>query len=708
MDITAFFPEEDISDNEVQSNEYKKNLFKLANRGCINTLQYSYFQNYIKISGTVCNLKGFIEQINGLKEIRNVNKMENNNENSDKYIELIKEFRSNLAQALNKFFKYDEENDIMRINKNIKYYMTRSDSIDFTKEQKNALQSMYEFLIDNNKNTFGLYGFAGSGKTTTVVEFVSYMMRNKYLNKVVFAAPTNKALNVIKTKFKVHIKKIIETLFDKKLEDTFNFDDELEFLEQKQIIIKFLTIHKLLMFKTDYSVSGDMIFIRDAKNGSVIPDFELVIIDECSMISMDMIDNIFEEIRIITNINNRISKDCCKQMPKIIFTGDPAQLPPVNEEDSSIFCKTTIELPFEAYLEAMKYKISNTVSSNIASILDNKYKILLKDLSIMETVLLTNVVRSKIDNVTKVCYELRKWIKDNEEPKLDKFNDSKGVYFYNNNQIRNKIQSDWFKKFLTSVKEDKSCIIITWTNKQTDIYNETIRQFIFKGKKIQKFEQHDILMLSDFYGLDMGETFVKQKLYTSEQIKVISTKKMQVPINQFDTIINNSIKKMKQGIKIENKIKELITGLNELFCKEIKFMCWILKVHKFGEELSHNMTLIIIDDIDIERYTKYKSESCIVIKNFAKQMMAQYRTCPKQIEKNIIKPLWKQWNKIFVEPFANVNYGYSITCHKAQGSSFYDVFVDLDDILLNSRSNEAKKCAYTACTRPSNELHILI
>jgi ATP-dependent exoDNAse (exonuclease V) alpha subunit len=121
------------------------------------------------------------------------------------------------------------------------------------------------------------------------------------------------------------------------------------------------------------------------------------------------------------------------------------------------------------------------------------------------------------------------------------------------------------------------------------------------------------------------------------------------------------------------------------------------------------MTLIVVDDTDSERYEKFKSESSMAIKNFSKHMLNQYRTSPKQIEKFIIKPLWKQWNKIFVEPFANVNYGYSITCHKAQGSSFYDVYVDLDDILLNSqRPVEAKKCAYTAATRTSNELNVLV
>jgi hypothetical protein len=396
-------------------------------------------------------------------------------------------------------------------------------------------------------------------------------------------------------------------------------------------------------------------------------------------------------------------------IPKIVFTGDPAQLPPVNEVDSSIFCKSEKELSFVSYTNAMSFKYNNAVSSDAESIMEYKYKILVEDLSKMKSILLKHVVRSRLDNVTKVCHEFRRWIKEEDLPALEQFRGKKGVYFYNNDQNVNKIRSEWFTKFLSSIKNGDTSIIITWTNKQTDIYNETIRRQIFHGKKLQKFEPSDVLMLSEFYGLDLGEDFVKQRLYTSEQIKILTTKMVEVPINSFEMITNAGLKRMKQYIKVEGRIKELIDGLNNYFCKNTKFMCWILKVHKFGEETENTMTLIVVDDIDLEKYNKYKTDSALAIKNFSKQLLNVYRTAPKQVESFVVKPLWKQWTKIFVEPFANVNYGYSITCHKSQGSSFYDVYIDLDDILQNSqRPTEAKKCAYTAATRTINELNVLI
>ena len=77
------------------------------------------------------------------------------------------------------------------------------------------------------------------------------------------------------------------------------------------------------------------------------------------------------------------------------------------------------------------------------------------------------------------------------------------------------------------------------------------------------------------------------------------------------------------------------------------------------------------------------------------------------IERFIMKPLWKYWNDNFVAQFANVIFGYSVTTHKAQGSTFNNVFIDADDILQNTNDNEAKRCIYTSHTRCSNEIHIL-
>lgn len=652
--------------------DYKNIITEITNKGCISTMQSKHLLDFGNIK-SICNLLWIIEILNKLDD----------------------DIKLRLKNIFSEIIKYKDGE--LQIKKNIRYYLTRTDTINLTLEQKKAMHTLYNFIIDYKKNTLGVYGYAGTGKTTTVVEYVSYMIFNKYLKKVAFTAPTNKAVNVIKSKFKHHIKRIIEHLFEKQLSDNFNFDDELDYLEQNGIVIKFMTIHKLLMFQTDYSLEGETIFVRNSKKKSLISHFELVIVDECSMIGIAIIDSIFEELRKINQLSTGYNS------PKLIFTGDPAQLPPVNEDESTIFCKSKKDLSYKKYKECVIYNYNNTICNGNVKI---NYNLLINDLLQMKNILLTNVVRSRIANVTNVCYELREWITIDKFPELEKYKDCNGVNYFEYNTNLNKVKTDWFKKFLLSIKNNEISIIVTWTNHQTNTYNDYIRRQIF-GEKIQKFEANDILMLSEFYGLDAGEDIIKQKLYTSEQIKVINTKIVDVPINSFQIITNYGLRQMKQLTKIEKNIKELIDGCNKFYCSNVFFSCWVLKVYKCGDDTKNNMTIIVIDDKSKIKYEKHKTDTATAIKNFSKEMVSKYKL--SEVEKFIIKPLWKQWHKIFVEPFACVNYGYSTTCHKGQGSSFYDVYVDLHDILQNyKRITETKKCAYTAATRAINELNLLI
>ena len=63
------------------------------------------------------------------------------------------------------------------------------------------------------------------------------------------------------------------------------------------------------------------------------------------------------------------------------------------------------------------------------------------------------------------------------------------------------------------------------------------------------------------------------------------------------------------------------------------------------------------------------------------------------------KEFWELKNK-----FNKVRYGFAITAHRAQGSTFEDVFVDQQDILANREEREAFQCLYVAESRASNRV----
>ena len=85
-----------------------------------------------------------------------------------------------------------------------------------------------------------------------------------------------------------------------------------------------------------------------------------------------------------------------------------------------------------------------------------------------------------------------------------------------------------------------------------------------------------------------------------------------------------------------------------------------------------------------------------------------YKDQIDKIEDTIIKHLWNEMNEKFIEPFANIKEGFSITTHKSQGSTFCNVFIDCHDIFKNRDNNVYMRCIYTALTRASNKVYILI
>ena len=67
--------------------------------------------------------------------------------------------------------------------------------------------------------------------------------------------------------------------------------------------------------------------------------------------------------------------------------------------------------------------------------------------------------------------------------------------------------------------------------------------------------------------------------------------------------------------------------------------------------------------------------------------------------------LWKRfWD--LKDLFHDIRYAYAITAHRSQGSTYENVWVDYQDILLNRTRREAFQCLYVACSRPATRLYL--
>lgn len=61
---------------------------------------------------------------------------------------------------------------------------------------------------------------------------------------------------------------------------------------------------------------------------------------------------------------------------------------------------------------------------------------------------------------------------------------------------------------------------------------------------------------------------------------------------------------------------------------------------------------------------------------------------------------------IITSSYLDVDYGYALTVHKSQGSTYEDVYVEYNNILSNRKEIEKLKLLYTAITRSANKLYV--
>lgn len=550
-----------------------------------------------------------------------------------------------------------------------------------SKSQIDSIHKLKQFMLDPDRKIFGLYGYAGTGKTFIILKFLFDLINAKFITSFVFTAFTNKAVIVGESKANEFIKNIIENKFNTQSK---TLDENITTLSDKGIIIEFMTTHKLLGYKDDYEINGKKIFTSSFKDFKKLNKYNVIIIDECSMMPNFIVQNVYNLV-----------KDT-QLKTKIILVGDPAQLPPVNEISSSIF---------------------RTIDG--------------KNCSIM-----TDIVRNSTTNIIKFCNHFRKWITKDIELSFNKYVCDK-LYIDEQHEGQKKINTEWFHKYITNISKhiNNSNIILTWTNKQTTEYNNEIRKYLFKDNGtgiLKKFMVGDILMMNDFYN------YQDTILYTSEQIKVIGACETTYEV----TKINPNVPKKIIGlrIKVSDQLKTLLGRYEETETNNVmqnlyfnmvkninemnrKFDIWNLKIEKLktGDKISRIKEEIttfteIIDDCvetimvinDQKKLDDTKQNITNLIMKIRELLHKENKDKSKIIDDLIIKLLWRLCANKFVKPFANVSYGFAITTHKSQGSTYKNIYVDASDILLNQRTEEAKRCLYTALTRASGKIYMLV
>ena len=453
--------------------------------------------------------------------------------------------------------------------------------ITFNNQQSEALEKIKNWL-DNDSQVFTLAGYAGTGKSTILKKLLE-----NYCFKVVVSAPTHKA------------KKIISETTGEKGQ----------------------TLHSLLGLRPDINLdSFDPNFpIFNPIALAKICDFDLVIIDEASMINKGLYDLILK----------KISQD----YTKVLFVGDPAQIPPVGEKESVVF--TTVD---ENYY--LLTKIERQANTN-------------------PLLIITDILRNNLLTI------------DGSITKKTSLNSHKeGIMFTTN---KDDFRMHIIKRFKsTEFKHDLDfCKLIAWRN-ETVIQSNMIIRTALLGEKTDIVEIGDVLMAYRSVSNDGMKAY--NLIENSTDYRVVD--KSDLEENEYN--IKGFTVRLKEDVGNKKyKYKKIFV----VDCNDFN------NLHKYAE---------LHDKLrDVGRINKKLWKNYYIFRrnNILMTTITEYRDKVKRESGDVI--------------VKELDYGYAITCHKSQGSTYKYTFIVLNDIELNKKIKEKNQILYVALSRASSVATVL-
>lgn len=170
--------------------------------------------------------------------------------------------------------------------------------ITLSQQQTDALGALLHFL-EHGEKLHLLTGYAGTGKTTLLQALITTLRDRGDDRPIAFTALSNKATKVLTR------------------------------MAQRWFLdVDCMTCCKLLGLQPSIDKdTGNQQFTADRSRDSLINRYALVVVDECSMINQEMWSLLVKAI-------SRLDTET-----QILFVGDPAQLPPVNETESPCFAE---------------------------------------------------------------------------------------------------------------------------------------------------------------------------------------------------------------------------------------------------------------------------------------------------------------------------------------------------------------------------------
>lgn len=304
-----------------------------------------------------------------------------------------------------------------------------------TDDQRAALDYIKDFIEGPNREMI-LRGAAGTGKTCLMNVLLAELDKVSKYFEYVCTATTNKAVEVIARNTGREYDRTIYSLVGLTVKD----DDD----------------------------RGAKL-VRENGAESKLKNYDLIIVDEASMVPRQLIQEI--EYDLLEH-----------SRPKVLYIGDPCQLPPVSDR-------------MEGMDESLVFKLPLWTE-------------------------LTKVMRTALDNpILKLATTIREHL---AEP-ADAFpydtevkDDSTGVRFYDNRAV---FMATMYAKFATpEYKEDSDyCIAVAWTNNAVQAINAAVRKRLYPDTDAEYVEGEEVRVTAALRRPVPGKKDMTFPVYTMEE-----------------------------------------------------------------------------------------------------------------------------------------------------------------------------------------------
>ena len=460
--------------------------------------------------------------------------------------------------------------------------------IKLTAGQEAAKKAILNFIktADASKGEyFTLTGKAGTGKTTLIQEVIREIAKDNPYQRFVVSALAHKAVQVIYGKTKKSSK-----------------------------FVSASTVASLLGMKLDQETG---LFKPADKNAKIKlkPD-SILFVDEASMLNEQNIECLMDA--------------AIRAKSKVIFLGDPGQLPPIRTRELVKYGTDSLSPVFKTQKDEYSAGLTERVRQGEGSPI----------LDYADTFWNYSTTEGQTDRRV-----------DDED--MSRVENAQGSIEFINEQQVDKI----VPLFKQAVETNNPSLVkvVAYHNNTVKQWNQIIRRKVYGDEYSPNPLPGDILMMTDTYN-DPASDDAKPLLFNSEDISVISTG----PIRTV-----NSVQLMDTTIK-DPRGKIITVPL-------------IIPTQKNIAEFNNNKRLLWNE-------------------------AQKYKNTDRGKYKRVLDMYWSYGTE-----WAHVEYGYAITSHKSQGSTYDVSIVDSADINSNGFMSDISKARsiYTAITRARNSAVIL-